>query len=341
MPGEQNIPHIDIAALFIRNKEDVDEDALASVVKKIGDACRDIGFLSITGTGLSTRLIADMGRIVRAVFDLNEQQKYANAITPENYRGYIPLGFFSPNDGDVNGRDADQYEGYKLHFDVKASDPVCQACHLYGPNIWPDHVPGARQIVQTYWAEMDRISAAILNALADYLGLAHETLQAPFETPLTNMTLLHYPPRHDSQAGFGIHPHKDTSALTIISPDAVGGLKVQTRDGNWIEAICPSGDLIVNIGDILELWSGGRLVSTPHLVESSPGQDRYSFPWFAVPRYDVIVAPLLERLPGFDRPPVHSGHWSAEIWRTNWLSETANDDTPELGTLAGPGITES
>ncbi|EEX08056.1 hypothetical protein SL1157_0063 [Ruegeria lacuscaerulensis ITI-1157] len=63
------------------------------------------------------------------------------------------------------------------------------------------------------------------------------------------------------------------------------------------------------------------------------GKERYSLPYFAVPRHDIEIAPLLPPIPGFDRPAVHCGHWSAETWRTNWPDEPAGEDAPELGTL--------
>lgn len=63
------------------------------------------------------------------------------------------------------------------------------------------------------------------------------------------------------------------------------------------------------------------------------GKERHSFPYFAVPRHDVIVEPLLTPMPGFDRPAVHVGHWSAETWRTNGPDEDATDETPGLGMI--------
>jgi isopenicillin N synthase-like dioxygenase len=321
-----DIPCIDIRPLALPAGT---PDRLACVAD-IASACRDIGFVSITGTDVSEQLVADMRDAVRQVFDADETAKWAQAITRENYRGFIPFGFFSPNDGSGT---PDRYEGFKLHHEVAPGDPIRRDCALYGPNLWPDHAPQVRGAVLRYWAAMDDLSARLMAALAASLGLPSDTFDKPFKTPLTNMTLLHYPPQDQGEDGFGIHPHKDTDALTIIAPDPVGGLEVLTRSGDWIEVACPPGGFVVNIGDMMELWSGGRLVSTPHRVINRSGRERYSFPYFAVPSHDTVVTPLCPALPGFDRPDVHCGHWSAEIWRTNWPDETATGDTPELGTL--------
>lgn len=320
-----HIPTIDIAPLG--NPKDPDYEA---TVEQIMSACTGIGFLSITGTGISQDTVDQVRACVRTIFDVDEASKWQQAITRENYRGYIPMGFFTPNDGSGN---ADKYEGYKLHYEVTADAPVRRLCQLYGPNVWPREVPDARNVILGYWSQLDRVTDTLLSALEVGLDLPSDSLRDAFRDPLTNMTLLHYPPQGTNEAGFGIHPHKDTDALTVIAPDPVGGLEVQTRGGNWVTPDCPPGGFVINIGDMLELWSGGRLKSTPHRVVNRSGKERYSFPYFAVPRHDVVVAPLLPPVPGFDRPPVHCGHWSAEIWRTNWPGETADTDTPELGTL--------
>jgi isopenicillin N synthase-like dioxygenase len=317
------IPVIDIGTLA---HNPADPDTVAAIFA----ACRDIGFLSITGTGVLPALVTRMRDMVQRIFAIDEQAKWDQAIRRENYRGYIPFGFFTPNDG--SGQ-ADLYEGYKLHHEVAADDPLRAQCPLYGPNVWPDHCPEARDTVLAYWAAMDGLVLQLLGALAAGLNVPADAFQQPFQHPLTNMTLLHYPPQDPQAKGYGIHPHKDTDALTIIAPDPVGGLEVKTTDGAWITVECPPGGFVVNIGDMLELWSGGRLVSTPHRVINRSGKERYSFPYFAVPRHDVTVQPLLAALHGFDRPPVNCGHWSAEIWRTNWPDESADETTPELGTL--------
>ncbi len=320
------IPTIDISALA-----HPDSPEYKATAQQILDACVGIGFLSITGTGVSQGSVDQVRQTVRKIFDLEESRKWDQAITRENYRGYIPMGFFTPNDG--SGK-ADKYEGYKLHHEVQEDAEIRQACALYGPNIWPDHAPEARGVILNYWSQLDHVTDLLLGALETGLNLTPGQLQDAFRDPLTNMTLLHYPPQAAEEDGYGIHPHKDTDALTIIAPDPVGGLEVQTRDGGWITPDCPEGGFVVNIGDMLELWSGGRLKSTPHRVVNRSGKERYSFPYFAVPRHDVVIQPLLPALPGFDRPAVHCGHWSAEIWRTNWPDEAATSDTPELGTLA-------
>ena len=102
---------------------------------------------------------------------------------------------------------------------------------------------------------------------------------------------------------------------------------------DWMEVIAPPDAMVVNIGDLLELWSGGYFVSTPHKVVNASGKERYSFPFFMVPRHDVVVEPLIESQQGFSRAPVPVGTVSREVWRTNWQFASPASTGFDLGTL--------
>lgn len=298
--------------------------------RAVAHACESIGFMYVTGHGVPDALLDQVRKDVKAFFKLPLEEKKRWMITRDNYRGYIPRQFFSPN----SGGDADDYEGYKLHFEVAADDPIRSDFDLYGPNRWPEHPISLRHSIKSYWQACDRITTALLELLAQSMEIPESLLLPYFEKPLTNMTLLHYPARSKDNTAFGIHPHKDTDALTILAPDPVGGLMVRRRDDTgWIEVDAPPGALVVNLGDMLELWSGGRFVSTPHKVENRSGRSRYSFPYFSVPRYDTVVQPLVSPQPDFKREPVPVGDVSREVWRTNWPDSAQGDNHYDLGTL--------
>ena len=291
-----------------------------SVAEKIGQACHEIGFLLLAGHGIPRRAIDSLRRSVIEFFDQSEATKMTYCITQDNYRGYIPLGFFTPN---ASGDKADYYEGFKLHGEFQVTDEIARQCDLYGPNKWPQKPENLRAHVQVYWNACDRVTRLLLDALSHCMGLPFDTLQRNFDSPLTNMTLLHYPPGKEQ---VGIHPHKDTDALTILAPDPVGGLQVKSRKtGRWITVEAPEDTLIANIGDMLEIWSGGYFISTPHRVLNTRDAHRYSFPYFAVPRYDITVSPLIPTQPGFDREPMSVGEVSRMIWQSNWPDAASID----------------
>ncbi len=293
-------------------------------------ASREIGFVAVTGHGIATSLFSEMRNMLVRLFDVDESVKQEGAITRTNYRGFIPLGFFTPNRLEVNGQQPDLYEGYKLHWECPDGDPESP---LYGPNRWVAHVPDMAEIVGRYWEACDAFADSLLAVCAAELGVPASEFRAWHERPLTNMTLLHYPAQPAMGDATGIHPHKDTNVLTFLHPDPVGGLEVQTKAGEWIEVEAPIDALVVNIGEMLELWSGGEFVATPHRVLNRSAQERYSFPYFIVPNHAIVVEPLVSCRQGYVHHRMPVGALSAEVWRTNWADERPSGQKFDLGSL--------
>ena len=113
-----SIPIIDLA--------DHEEQILPTLER----ALCDIGFVLVKGHGVPAELVTDLRQHLVDFFDRSLADKMAEHITPDNYRGYIPLGFFSPN---TEGVTPDQYEGYKLHAEVAADDRLEE--HLVGRDV--------------------------------------------------------------------------------------------------------------------------------------------------------------------------------------------------------------
>jgi len=316
---------VDISILFA---PDATPLARAACGDALHHALRDTGFAVLRGTGVPPATLARMRQAVAAVFDVPRDLYRDSMVQKTNYRGYVPLGYFTPNAG---GARADQYEAWKLHWEASATDPVCAACALYGPNRWPAIGFDVQGAVQAYWAEMTRVNDAVLVALCQSLGIDPVLVLSMMDQPLTNMTLLNYPPTPARDELWGIHPHKDFNFLTLLAHDPVGGLEVRTQDGQWIEAQCGPHDYVLNVGDMLELLTGGRLVSTPHRVTNRSALQRQSFPYFSVPRFDVVVEPLLPCLPGFQRGPLQSGAASHAIWYSNWPDQAVYSTELDLG----------
>ena len=291
-------------------------------------ALSEIGFAIIVGHGVGDEIVANMRNAVKAVFDTPREVLMQDMVVKGNYRGFVPLGYFTPNSG--KGL-ADQYEAWKLHNETDPSNPVCTACSLYGPNKWPNIPADVRTPIMAYWNVLTEVSERLIIALCSQMGVDQNILLSYMSDPLTNMTLLNYPPMPPQSDSWGIHPHKDFNLLTLLAHDPIGGLEVRNRNDEWLSAECPPNGMVLNVGDMLELWSGGRLISTPHRVFNRSGKPRQSFPYFSKPRWDVMVKPLLEPIAGFDRPPLHVGTSAADIWYSNWPDTASRDPAQVLG----------
>jgi isopenicillin N synthase-like dioxygenase len=114
-------------------------------------------------------------------------------------------------------------------------------------------------------------------------------------SPSTLLRILHYPSLTGSEAPGAIRAaaHEDINLLTILPAASAPGLQVLARDGRWLDVPCDFGNLIVNVGDMLQEATGGWLPSTTHRVinpvDAGEGA-RMSLPLFLHPRPEVVLS---------------------------------------------------
>ena len=300
------LPVIDISPL-----SGSDRAARLAVAERIGATCQEVGFLYVAGHGVPDRVIADARAAQEAFFARPDDEKRRLTRREGVYRGYIPVTPFGANRKDAPPA---LYEAFIVGEDPAPTDPeVAATSGLYGPNVWPEEPAGFRAAIEAYRLAVDAVSRRLIGAFALALGQEEAVLAGLFAHQLTNISLLHYL----SRPGTGQAPaddlvsHRDTNAITILLPSPVGGLEVQRPDGGYVPVPPEPGCFVVNIGNMMECWSGGRFRSTMHRVHPPRDRERYSIGYFAVPDFDTVVQPL----PGLpvtrkadDMAPRHAGH---------------------------------
>lgn len=297
--GIAMLPVIDLAE-FVHG----DEASRQAVAERVGAACEHIGFMYVANHGVDARIIDSALQATRAFFDEPLHAKRALERRPGTYRGYIPMTAFSED------RDCDRvylYEAFIVGPEPEAGG--AGALDMRWPNVWPHADPRLRETVMRYYRSVTVLAGHLLRAFARALGQPEETLLAHFERPMTNISLLHYPAGAVDGDGANARPHHDTNALTVLLPGEVGGLEAEHRGLGWIEVPPRPGCFVVNIGNMMECWSGGRFRSTMHRVHPPRGKDRYSIAYFASPSYDTRVEPLpdVPLRDGYCRSSVHAG----------------------------------
>ena len=288
------------------------EDRLA-VARTIGQTLETIGFFTVTGHGIQPAIMTAAQQALGPYFAQPETEKRLCQRKPGRYRGYIPTLPFARENA-VEGRPPILYEAFIVGHDIDPGDPAVRTTRgLLAPTPWPAKPQSFQAAIRAYWQAVDSLALDLLRAFALALSQPEDRLLAHFKQPMTNMSLLHYLPRpkldrDQLDEGDDVPPHHDTNAVTIVLPGEVGGLEVLTAEGAWVKAKPPAGALVVNIGNMMETWSGGRFCSTLHRVHPPLGLDRYSIAHFATPDYDTEVTPLpgLERRDGV-RPALHAG----------------------------------
>ena len=275
-----------------------------TIADRIGAACEHIGFVYVAHHGVDARVVDDALRATRAFFAQPPARKRALERRPGTYRGYIPMTPFSED------RDSDRTYLYEAFIVGPELEPGEAREHgMRWANLWPRDETSLRDAVSRYYQSVTEVAHQLLRAFGRALGRSEETLLAHFDRPMTNISLLHYPADDADDGRPNARPHHDTNALTVLLPGEEGGLEVEHRTRGWVEVAPRPGCFVVNIGNMMECWSGGRFRSTMHRVHPPRGRERFSIAYFASPSYDTLVEPLpgVPLVAGFGRPRLHAG----------------------------------
>ncbi len=292
------LPMVDFAPFFAGRRKEV--------AREIGHACGTIGFFYLKNHGVDQRKRDNAFMAARRFFDAPMAVKMDEAIRakPGSPRGYVPMfGHKDPKE-----KYADQMEMLRTELELPADDPdIVAGNRLHTLNKWPPSMPELRQAAGAYYDEMLKLSHCLLRAFALALDLPEEQFLGAYRKPLSQMNLVHYPPQKP-MAPDNVHslrPHADGDAFTILANDDVGGLQVLAGRERWIEVPPIPGAFIINIGDVMAMWTNDRFPSTMHRVINSSGKERYSVPFFAMPDYDAVIE-CLPTCCGPGDPPKHA-----------------------------------
>jgi len=275
------IPVIDVSELVAGSDDQATIDAL-------GAACRDVGFVYIRHHGVPQNLIDDFLAVSREFF-ARPMDKKKTVVMNERLRGYLPLGY-SSYEGDDNAATSNQ-EGYWMGVDRAPNSQN----RLDGPNVWPEDGEALRSAMEAYYEAADSLSGVLQRALSLALGQEAEFLPNLMNPQQSLLKVNHYPPQSNptTVSNIGVVPHSDEGAFTILWQDDNGGLEIESKSGEWVEAPPIDGTIVVNLGTAMQIWTNGEFSSTPHRVINRSGADRYSIPFFTYARWDAPITPLM------------------------------------------------
>ena len=321
-----SIPVIDIGGLYSS-----DPAARKAVAARIGAACDDIGFFYVVNHNVPVDLIDGAVAMADRFFHLPEAERL-KVKADSNNRGYRDIWDSVHRNGKTNAKDS-----FDLGFPVTADDPEVKAgTPFYAPNQWPQ-MPGFAEAIETYYMETYRLGMKILEGFALYLGKEEDFFTRHFTKPVADMVINHYwgaAGLHISDQASG--PHTDHGIVTILWQDALGGLEVMGKDGNWISVTPLRGSYVINIGELMKRWTNGRFKATVHRVVHLQDKSRYSMPLFCNPDFRTIVDPRDLGVSDAEAqyPPVMSGDFllsrfkaTRKLWGAEKKGTVSNDSS--------------
>lgn len=260
----------------------------------IGKAFNETGFVTITNHGLSKELINELYSEVKELFKLPEETKLQyEKVELAGQRGYTSKGKETAKGFKV----PDLKEFWQIGQTITDHDPIKDE---YPDNLIVTEIPKFNTTTLETYKKLEAAGSQVLKAISVYLGLSEGYFDDKIHNGNSILRCLHYFPILDPDAlppdAVRAGAHEDINLITLLIGASADGLEVLTRDGDWFAIKAEGEDVVVNVGDMLQRLTNGKLKSTTHRVVNPPrelmGNSRYSVPFFLHPRSEMDLTSL-------------------------------------------------
>lgn len=259
-----------------------DENSVAFLAGAVDRALSEVGFMAVRNLGLESDDVTNVFAAAKGFFEGDGQIKrrcaYLSASENFGYQGV-----------------AEEHLDPLAPADLKETFTM-RSLNQRPPDVsrWPD--PAFAQLMTGFYSRCLEASFRLMHVIATALDLPPKFFVQHHSGENVTLRLLHYPSVeqnavHPGQLGAGAHT--DYGLLTLLFQRDVGGLEVQRADGHWLPVAADPDVIVINAGDLLEVWTNGHYRSTPHRVQPKIGDGaRQSIAMFVDPDSRTKVAPL-------------------------------------------------
>ena len=275
-----NLPTLSLATLSSGEPDNPE-------IRRLYDVCYEHGFFYLQDHGVAPEAVQCTLEASQRFFNLPEATKRQydhdhQVVYPRSARGYVPE--YGETLHIQTGPDR------KEIFDMGLERPLSGEPFI-GPTVLPDDVVApdfAAAHSQLQHEIMTKVVPLLLRAFALALNLEAHWFDRFFTEPTLIQRVIYYP-AHYSGAG----KHTDNGIFTVLIQEQheVPSLRVYTRD-TWIDVPCLENTFIINLGDMMQLWTDRLFVSTPHEVIHNRPVTRLSLPFFIYPNIDAVIEPF-------------------------------------------------
>lgn len=280
-----SIPVVDLA-LFTQGSEQQRREFVA----EIGKAYEEVGFVAVKNHGIPDDLIDELYRYVKEFFGLPLPLKKQYEIAElAGQRGYTSFG-----KEHAKGSDAPDLKEFFQYGQVD-NDPVQP--EEYPDNVRVQEIERFNPTLNEAYRHFEISGRALLRAISLYLGLNEEYFETHVVHGNSILRAIHYPPiTQEPKSAIRAEQHEDINLITLLVGASAEGLQILTKQGEWVAVTALPGQIVVNVGDMLQRLTNNRLRSTTHRVVNPPrehwGTSRFSIPFFLHPKGSMSLACL-------------------------------------------------
>ena len=299
----ETIPVVDLAE-FLSN----DEEKKQAFVNALGKAYETVGFVSVKNHGIPDELIRELYDEVQRFFSLPLEKKRAYEIAGlAGQRGYTSFG-----KEHAKGSEAPDLKEF-FQFGQTAEHA---GAGEYPENIDVKDIPAFKTTLYKVYRYFEKSGSGLLRAIALYLHLPGDYFEEYIKDGNSILRCIHYPPiTQEPKSAIRSEQHEDINLITLLVGASADGLQILTRQGDWVNVTSLPGQIVVNVGDMLQRLTNNRLRSTTHRVVNPPRElwhtSRFSMPFFLHPRSEMSLA-CLEECIDADHPKAYENITAGE-----------------------------
>jgi isopenicillin N synthase-like dioxygenase len=273
-------------------------------VRQLGMAYEEVGFVAVQNHGIPDELIANLYSNVQQFFSLPLEMKRAYEIKGlAGQRGYTSFG-----QEHAKGSDApDLKEFFQYGQTVGTDSPNFNE---YPANVIVAELPLFNKTFLEAYRAFEKSGTSLLAAIALYLDLPEHYFDKKVSEGNSILRAIHYPPiTQEPLSAIRAEQHEDINLITLLVGASADGLQILTLQGEWIPVTALPGQIIVNVGDMLQRLTNNKLRSTTHRVVNPPRElwhtSRFSIPFFLHPRSEISLA-CIDSCVSPDKPKMYS-----------------------------------
>ena len=281
-----NIPLVDLSQFINGSKEEKSQ-----FVNELGKAFEEVGFVSVMNHGISSTLISDLYNAVGHFFKLPVELKHKYEIPGlAGQRGYTSFG--KEHAKGSNAADLKEFFQYG-----QTIEPGQVSDEEYVSNVMVDEVDNFNTLFLQAYRAFELSGSYLLRAIALHLGLQENYFDDQIQLGNSILRAIHYPPiLEEPKSSIRAEQHEDINLITLLVGASADGLEILSKENQWLPVKAGEGQIVVNVGDMLQRLTNNKLSSTTHRVVNPPREkwssSRYSIPFFLHPKSNMSLACL-------------------------------------------------
>ena len=278
--------YLEVPVVSLKQFTEGSEADKKAFVDTLGKAYEEIGFVSVTDHGIDEDLIDRLYHNVKDFFRLPSDVKSKYEIEGlAGQRGYTSFGKESAKGSDVPDLKEFWQQGQYLEDGAAVNDD-------YPDNVVVDEITEFNEVLYKAYRQFEKAGGALLQAIATYLKLDKDYFTDKISFGNSILRCIHYPPiTNEPKSAVRAEQHEDINLITLLVGASAEGLQLLTKQNEWMPINAGPGQIVVNVGDMLQRLTNNKLRSTTHRVVNPPREmwdtSRFSIPFFLHPRGEM------------------------------------------------------